>query len=114
MNTLKKLIESAFDFLEDLIGVHKPEPHQAILESGDLTVTGTGSVEIHLQHKPKHYFVHFLGTCIPHPCSPTHSDSLCYEVQEHYTMHGRHKTEYRLSIQYDVNETRAIRWSTVE
>ncbi len=112
MNLIKKYLESAIHFVEDLIGIHSPHPKEQFLEAGEVTVSGTGTLDIPLHHHPHHFYAHFVGECSDSvPCNPGQIDSITYSVEEHYDMNAVHKKKYVLHLEYCVSGSRIIAWS---
>ncbi len=76
----------------------------AIMQSGELIVTGKDTVDIRLKHQPNETSVHFEDVCEAIPCDPRDFDFLEYEL--HYIHH-----HFVLRITWDVSRVRTIHWS---
>lgn len=79
------------------------------MQKGELTVSGTNSVEIRLHAFPSEVKVEFNDEIIPVPCNPHHVDHLEYDV--HTSTH--HHKGFKLIIRWSVADTREITWKAL-
>lgn len=90
------------------------------MQSGELTVVGSGKANIELgKHHPKYIVVRFKDDHIVIPCNPHHHDHLKWEVRnlhpshrhDHRHEHCKHDDRYVLEVEWRVTGVRKINWS---
>ena len=75
------------------------------MQSGELTVSGTNSIHISLEHMPAEVKVYFEDDDRLIPCNP-HVDTLEYSVHTTNT----HRHGFVLIINWSVSNLREVRW----
>jgi hypothetical protein len=76
------------------------------MKQGELLVSGTHHVRIHIGEKPSKVEVAFKDVCEEVPCNPPAHEDLDWEVKHSKTHHG-----YDLIIRWKVAGVREIAWA---
>lgn len=91
-----------------------------MVQSGDITATGEGSVRIVLRGKPHHVNVHFVRPPVWIPCNHHHHHPklhhfIDHEDESHQThenpSHFHHDRIYILVIEWEVDGVEDIHWT---
>ena len=83
-----------------------------IIETGEMTVSGSGSLKIKLAGKPRRVVADFVDSNeVPAPCSIPQIDKLEYAIASQRMLVRR---QYFLVVQYEVHSVRTIKWTSYE
>jgi len=80
-------------------------------QGGELVVTNSGHVKIHLKDNPHRVEVFFKKKNAPPPCDPHHGhhhDRLEWRIQRSHHGHHGHHYAFELHINWHVHEIREI------
>lgn len=82
-----------------------------IIETGEFTVSGSGTLKIALAGKPYRVVASFVDSNEPTPCSIPQIDRLEYSVVSQRKLIRR---QFFLVVQYEVHSVRTVKWTSFE
>ena len=82
-----------------------------IIETGEFTVSGNGSLKIKLAGRPNRVVANFIDDTLPPPCSIPQIDRLEYSVVSERVFVRR---QYFLVVDYEVHSVRSVKWTSYE